>query len=42
MKLTTIRLSVIEALAGLSYSTRHSIWAKRLRPLEKPSMDVLP
>ena len=26
-KLTTIRLSVIETLAGLSYSTRHWIWA---------------
>ena len=24
---TTIRLSVIETLAGLSYSTRHWIWA---------------
>ena len=26
-ELTTIRLSVIETLAGLSYSTRHWIWA---------------
>ena len=26
-ELTTIELSVIETLAGLSYSTRHWIWA---------------
>ena len=26
-ELTTIGLSVIETLAGLSYSTRHWIWA---------------
>ena len=26
-ELTTIELSVIEILAGLSYSTRHWIWA---------------
>ena len=26
-ELTTIDLSVIETLAGLSYSTRHWIWA---------------
>ena len=26
-ELTTIGLSVIETLAGLSYSTRHWVWA---------------
>ena len=41
-ELTAIGLSVIETLAGLSYSTRHWIWAQRLRPLEKPGIDVLP
>ena len=28
-------------LSGLSYPTRPWIWAWRLRPLEKPSIDVL-
>ena len=41
-ELTTIGLSVIETLAGLSYPTQHWIWALRLRPLEKLGIDVLP
>ena len=40
--LTTLELSIIGTLAGLSYPTLHWIWALRLRPLEKPSIDVLP
>ena len=41
-ELITIGLSVIGTLSGLSYPTRHWIWASRLRPLEKPGIDVLP
>ena len=41
-ELTAIELSAIETLVGLSDSTRHWIWASRLRPLEKSSIDVLP
>ena len=41
-ELTTIGLSVNWTLAGLSYPTRPWIWAYRLRPLEKPGIDVLP
>ena len=41
-ELTAIGLSVIRIVAGLSYPTRPWIWAYRLRPLEKPGIDVLP
>ena len=41
-ELTAIGLSVIGTLGGLAYLTRPWIWAWRLRPLEKPDIDVLP
>ena len=41
-ELTAIGLLVIGTLAELAYPTRPSIWAYRLRPLEKLGIDVLP
>ena len=40
-ELKAIGFSVIGTLAGLAYPTRPWIWALRLRPLEKPGINVL-